>query len=77
MKLEVRPWSEGAYTLVIVNSRSVVVEVKTVVRLKVFGQAEDRDRERSSQAVVIPSRLPLASTEQKAKSGEGRKERAL
>jgi hypothetical protein len=77
MKLEVRPWSEGAYTLVTMNSRSVVVEVKTVVRLKVFGQAEERDRERSSQAMVIPPQLPSASTEQKAESGEGRKERAL
>jgi hypothetical protein len=63
--------------LVMVIERSVVVEARTVVRAKVCGVEETREKTGGSQAVTMPPRLPSASSEEKKERREGRNERSL
>jgi hypothetical protein len=44
-----------------VREVAVVVDEKTVVRLKVLAMEEVRERTRGSHAVAIPPRLPAAA----------------
>jgi hypothetical protein len=60
-----------------VIERSVVVETRTVVRVKVRGVEETREKTDGSQAVTMPPRLPSASREEKQERREGRNERSL
>jgi hypothetical protein len=48
-----------------VIERSVVVETRTVVRVKVRGVEETREKIDGSQAVTLPPRLPSVSREEK------------